>query len=226
MTASHRCKTCNGLGIIIDGLQELFYDFWTKPPGKRYCPACSMKNHCPVCGGEILRDLEAGKFRACGACGHDVERAGVVTTAAEFENASGAQKLRSAAGRAGGIILRYLTSEGLFVEFKAVRPGLLYLRSYWQSQALTEAAQSIVEAFDDDPHDRLSPLLPEKLFEDMRASVDDLGKLKPAAAAVVRAYEAMPLDHPFGRGLTCNHFDRLRDALLPDVSGAAVKKLN
>ncbi len=58
-------------------------------------------------------------------------------------------------------------SEGLFVEVRAVRHGLLYLRSYWQSQALTEAAQSTVQAFDDDPDDRLSPSLPEKLFEDM-----------------------------------------------------------
>jgi hypothetical protein len=223
MTASHRCETCNGLGIIIDGLQEFYYELRKRPPGKKYCHACSMKNHCPVCGGEIFREVEAGQFKVCGACGHDVERAGVVTTAAEFESASGAQRLASAAGRGVGTILRYLTSEGLFVEFKAVRPGLLYLRSYWQRQALTEAAQSIVQAFDHDPDDRLSPLLPEKLFEDMRASVNDLGKLKPAAAAVVLAYEAMPLDHPFGRGLTCNHFDRLRDALLPDVSCAAVK---
>jgi hypothetical protein len=58
-------------------------------------------------------------------------------------------------------------SEGLFVEFRPVCPGVLYLRSYWRSQALTEAAYSIVEAFDHDPDDRLSPSLPEKLFEDM-----------------------------------------------------------
>jgi len=29
----------------------------------------------------------------------------------------------------------------------------------------------------------------------------------------MKAYDAMPYEHPFGRGLNGGHFDRLKDAL-------------
>jgi hypothetical protein len=209
------CRKCGGRGITVGILQKFYHGSRTSRPVADYCDSCLLQGHCPACGGEALWDEKTEGFRVCPDCGHDVELVGVHIAPAWFEKSGGVRRLISARAPEGGLVLRYLTGDGLFVEFNAVGGWLRYRRSYWRRQALAEAARAMIEAFDDDLHRPLSPWLPERLFEDMRASLGDLDKLERAATAVEQAYQAMPYDQPFGRGLNCGHFDMLRDALTP-----------
>lgn len=207
------CPDCNGRGIVTEYLQEFYHGVRTGRPVEDYCETCLMRGHCPVCGGEAVWDKENERFNACSECGHDVERVGAAVERAAFEKTSGARRLSSSIDPgAGRLILRYLM-DGLFIEFKTFGGLLCYRRSYWPKQALTEAAQAMIEAFDDEPHRRLSPWLSEEMFEDLRAAIDDLNGLKRAAEIVMQGYEAMPDETPFGRGLKGGHFDKLKDAL-------------
>jgi hypothetical protein len=211
------CSKCGGRGIAVEILQEFYHGSRTSRPVAEYCDSCLMQGHCPVCGGGALWDEEAERFRVCPACGHDVELVGVLVAPTVFERSICARRLTSAIAPGVGLILRYLTTDGLFVEFRAAGGWLRYRRSYWWRQSLVEAAQAVIEAFDDDLHRPLSPWLPERLFEEIRASLGDLENLGRAAAAVAQAYQAMPYDHPFGRGLNSSHFDMLIDALSPSA---------
>jgi len=154
-----------------------------------------------------------GRFKLCSQCGHDAERVGSAVERAAFELASGAWRLSSAIEPGTErLILRYLM-DGLFIEFKIFGSLLCYWRSYWPKQALIEAAKAMVEAFDSERHRELSPWFSDGMFEDLRAAINDLDGLKRAAEIVMQAYDAMPDQHPFGRGLNGGHFDRLKDAL-------------
>ena len=211
------CPICKGRGAITEYLREFYHNAGASRALKKYCNTCLLRNHCPVCGGAPSRDENAKRFRVCPTCGHDVERVGEFTERTKFEKAGGAQRLTSVTAPIGGLIVRYLTSNGLIIEFKAFGRWLKYRRSYWQRQALVEATEAMIEAFDEERHRELAPSLPEGLFEELRASVHDLSKLSRAAAAVAQAYQAMPYDQPFGRGLIIGHFERLRDALAPSA---------
>lgn len=175
------CPDYNGRGIVVDRLQE-FYHLRAGRPVEDYCERCLMQGHCPVCGSEALRDEESQLFNVCPKCGHDVERVGGAIEVEVFEKASGARRLSSAIDPgAGRLILRYLMTDGLFVEFKTLGDLLCYKRSYWPKQALTEAAQVMIEAFDDEPHSRFSHWLSEEMFETLRIALNDIDSLKRAA---------------------------------------------
>ncbi len=207
------CPDCNGRGIVTERLQEFYHGVRAGRPAEDYCESCLTQGHCPVCGAEALWDEENGRFKLCSQCGHDAERVGSAVERAAFELASGAWRLSSAIEPGTErLILRYLM-DGLFIEFKTFGCLLCYWRSYWPKQALTEAAKAMVEAFDSERHRELSPWFSDGMFEDLRAAINDLDGLKRAAEIVMQAYDAMPDQHPFGRGLNGGHFDRLKDAL-------------
>ncbi|MCI0388086.1 MAG: hypothetical protein MOB07_04870 [Acidobacteria bacterium] len=206
------CPDCDGQGIVPEYLQEFYHGARAGRRGDDYCETCLMQGHCPVCGGEAMWDEKNECFNVCPGCGHDVERVGCAVEREAFENATGARRLSSAIDPGGRLILRYLMG-GLFIEFKVFGDLLCYKRSYWRKQALTEAAQAMIEAFDAKSHRSLSPCFSEEMFEDMREAINDLDTLKRAAEIVMKAYDAMPYDRPFGRGLNSSHFDRLKDAL-------------
>ncbi len=210
-TVARSCPDCNGRGIVTGYLQEFYHGLRTGRPVDEYCETCLMRGLCPVCESEAVWDEENERFKVCSECGHDVERVGAAVERAAFEKASGARRLSCANDPTGRLVLRYLL-DGLFIEFKTFGELLCYRRSYWRKQALTEAAQAMIEAFDVERYRELSPWFSEEMFESLRA-IDDLDRLKGAAEIVMRAYEAMPDEHPFGRGLNGGQFDRLRDAL-------------
>lgn len=208
------CPNCNGRGIVTEYLHEFYHSARTCRPVEDYCESCLMQGHCPVCGSEAAWDEENERFKVCSECGHDVERVGGAVERAAFEKASGTRRLSSAIDPGTGrLILRYLMMDGLFVEFKTLGDLLCYRRSYWRKQALTEAAHAMVEACGAERHRELSPWLSEEMFEDLRAAINDLDTLKRAAEVIMQAYDAMPDERPFGRGLKGSHFDRVRDAL-------------
>lgn len=211
--AAWPCPKCGGRGITVEILQEFYHGSRTSRPVEEYCDACLLRGHCPVCGGEALWDEETERFRVCPSCGHDVELVGALVAPAWLEPSGGARWLTSARAPGGGLILRYLTRDGLFIEFNAAGAWLRYRRSYWRRQALTEASQAMIEAFDAEKHRKLSPHFSAEMFEDLRASINDLDNLKRVAKIVMRTYDAMPDDRPFGRGLNGGHFDKLKDAL-------------
>jgi len=212
-TIAWPCPDCNGQGIVTERLQELYHCVRTGRRAEDYCESCLMQGHCPVCGAEALWDEENERFKICSQCGHDAERLGIAVNCAAFEQASGARRLSSAIEPGTGrLILRYLM-DGLFIEFKTFGTLLCYWRSYWPKQALVEAAKAMVEAFDAEGHKELSPWLSDGMFEDLRAAINDLDGLKRAAEVVMQAYDAMPCERRFGRGLNGGHFDRLKDAL-------------
>src|SRR5262245_42438367 len=212
-TVEWPCPDCNGWGIVTEYMQEFYHGLHTGRTVEDYCEACLLQGHCPVCGGEAVWDGETERFEVCSECGHDVERVGSAVERAAFEIASGARRLSSAIEPGTGrLILRYLM-DSLFIEFKTFGDLLCYWRSYWRKQALTEAAQSMVDAFDAERHRKLSPWFSEEMFEALRAALDDIDRLKRAAEIVMRAYDAMPDEHRFGRGLNGGHFDRLKDVL-------------
>lgn len=207
------CPGCNGRGIVAEYLQEFYHGLRTGRPVEDCCETCLMRGHCPVCGGEAVWDEENERFKVCSECGHDVERVGGAVERAAFEKVSGARRLSSAIDPGTGrLILRYLM-DGLFIEFKTFGDLFCYRRSYWPKQAFTEAVQAMIEAFDAERHRELSPWFSEEMFEALRATINDLDSLKRAAEIVMRAYDAMPDDLLFGRGLNGGHFDRLKDAL-------------
>jgi hypothetical protein len=171
-----------------------------------------MQGYCPVCGAEAVWDEKNECFEVCPECGHDVERVGRAVEREAFEKATGARRLSSAIDPGGRLILRYLMG-GLFIEFKVFGDLLCYKRSYWRKQALTEAAQVMIGAFDTKSHTKLSSCFSEEMFEDMRRAINDLDSLKRMVEIIMKAYDAMPYERPFGRGLNSSHFDRLKDAL-------------
>src|SRR5262245_758918 len=207
------CPDCNGRGIVTERLQEFYHGVRTGRAAEDYCESCLMQGHCPVCGAVALWDQENKCFKVCSQCGHDAERVGIAVDREAFERASSARRLSSAIEPGTGrLILRYLM-DSLFIEFKTFSGLLYYWRSYWPKQALTESAKAMVEAFDTEEHRELSPWFSDEMFEGLRAAINDLDGLKLAAEIVMQAYDAMPCEHPFGRGLDGGHFDRLKDAL-------------
>jgi hypothetical protein len=207
-----RCQDCGGEGIRVE-LLHWFHGSRISRPAEKYCEACLMQGRCPGCGGESLWDGEIDGFKACPACGHDVELVGILVVATRFNPLSRMRRLTSAIAPSGRLILRYLREDGLFIEFNTAGAWLRYRRSYWQGQALAEAANALIEAFDEEPDSRLSNWLPEKLFEDIRGSLDNKEKLQGAVMILMAAYQAMPYDCPLGRGLNSRHFETLKDAL-------------
>jgi len=206
------CPDCDGQGIVPEYLREFYHGARAGRPVDDYCETCLMQGHCPVCGGEAVWDEKNECFKVCPECGHDVERVGRAVEREAFEKATGARRLSSAIDPGGRLILRYLMGS-LFIEFKVFGDLLCYKRSYWRKQALTEAAQAMIEAFDTKSHRKLSPCFSEEMFEDMREAINDLDSLKRVAETIMKAYDAMPYERPFGRDLNSSHFDRLKDAL-------------
>jgi hypothetical protein len=206
------CPDCDGQGIVPEYLREFYHSVRAGQPVDDYCKTCLMQGHCPACGAEAAWDEKNECFKVCTECGHDVERVGRGVEREAFEKATGARRLSSAIDPGGRLILRYLM-DGFFIEFKVFGDLLCYRRSYWRKQALTEAAQAMIEAFDTKSHRKLSPCFSEEMFEDMREAINDLDSLNSVAEIIMKAYDAMPDERPFGRGLNSSHFDRLKDAL-------------